>query len=53
MLKIYKKEELLNIFARCSQKKFEGGGNYLHQYKPKEVGAEKKQQCGKKSLTLP
>ena len=52
MLKIYTKEELLNIFARCSQKKFEGGGNYLHQYPPKGVGKDNKKPCGKKSLTL-
>jgi hypothetical protein len=47
MHKHISKQELLNFFLKTSQKKYNGGGNYLHNYQ-EDKHVEKKQ-CGKKS----
>ena len=46
MVKHLSKTELINFFVRQNQKKYNGGGNYLHNFVPKEAEKEK---CGKKS----
>ncbi len=48
MLKILSKQQLLNSFLRQNQKKYNGGGYYLHNYKKQNA---EKTICGKKSLT--